>query len=141
MVALIDTERTHVKKKLRTIVVQGMVLLWKADWFYHPDQSRILRIRIWGKEKGRQPLFVNLTSKWIEYPIYWAYPVPKDISMIITYALTHGWNPLANGEAYWLKEGHDQVELENWLLTDVGRLPQAPGPLPEKRRQSPLYTQ
>ena len=135
--ACIENERTTMKKKLRKIVVEGMPFWWKADWFYHPDQSRIIRVRIWGGEKRSRPLFVNLTSKWIEYPVSCAYPIPRDIHDIITYALAHGWKPSTQGEAHWIKEGSDQLELENWLLTDVGHLPQAPGPLARKRTWAP----
>jgi hypothetical protein len=135
--ACIEDERTIMKKKLRKIVVEGMPFWWKADWFYHPDQSRILRVRIWGGEKRSQSLFVNLTSKWVEYPVSCAYPMPKDIRAIILYAFAHGWNPSAREEAHWLKEERDQLELENLLLTDVGRLPQAPGPLSRKRVWAP----
>ena len=126
------------KKKLRKIVVAGKPFWWKADWFYHPDESRILRVRIWGGDKRSQPLCVNLTSKWVEYPVYQAYPKPKDISAIILYAVAHGWNSSARGEPYWLKEEGNQLELEDLLLTDVGHLPQAPGPLARKRVRTPL---
>jgi hypothetical protein len=131
-------ERSIMKKKLRKIVIEDKLFGWKADWFYHADESRILRVRIWGGDKRSQPLCVNLTSKWVEYPTYQAYPRPKDIRAIILYALTHGWNPSVRGEPYWLKEESDQLELEELLLTDVGHLPQAPGPLARKRRWTPL---
>lgn len=121
------------RKRLRKIMVQGMPFWWKADWFYHTDESRILSVRTMGNEKRGCPLRVNLTSKWVEYLIYSAYPLPKDISVIITYALAHGWNPSLPGEAHWLKEDDAQFELEDLILTDVGRLPQASGPLPRKQ--------
>lgn len=126
------------KKELRKIVIEDRPFWWKADWFYHPDQSRILQVRIWGGGKGSRSLFVNLTSKWVEYPASCSYPLPKDIRAIILYALAHGWNPPARGEAHWLKEKRDQLELEDLLLTDVGRLPQAPGPLARKRAWTPM---
>jgi hypothetical protein len=121
------------KHKLRRVVVQDRLFWWVADWFYHPDQSRILRVRIWGRDKQSRPLRANLTSKWIEYPAYGSYPLPSDISAVIIYALAHGWKPDEHGEAHWLTEGQDQLELGNFLLTDVGHLPGAPGPLARKR--------
>ncbi len=136
--ARVEDERRIMKKKLRKIVVQDMPFWWEADWFYHPDQSRILRVRIWGGDKRSRPLYVNLTSKVIEFRVYGAYPMPKDISVIIGYALAHGWNPSTRGGVHWLKEESDQLELADLLLTDVGRLPQAPGPLPRKRGWTPM---
>ncbi len=121
------------KKKLRKIVVQDRIFWWKADWFYHPDGSRILRVQIWGEEKKNRPLFVNLTSKVVEYLVYQTYPKPKDIAQIITYALAHGWNPFSTGAAYWLKEESNGLELADLLVTDVGRTSQASGPLSRKR--------
>lgn len=124
------------KKKLRKITVQGGLFWWAADWFYHPDQSRILRVHIWGEDKQGQPLYANLTSKWIEYPVSQAYPKPRDISVIIGYALAHRWKPYTRGGIYWLKES-DQVGLEDLLLTDVGRVSEAPGPLRRKQIWKP----
>ncbi|HEY0754722.1 MAG TPA: hypothetical protein VGD98_12225 [Ktedonobacteraceae bacterium] len=125
------------KKKLRKIVVEGMPFWWTADWFYHPDQSRILRVCIWGGGKSSQALFVNLTSKWIDYPVSCTYPMPRDIHAVIAYALEHGWKPSARGKEYWLKEEDEQLELEELLLTDAGRLSQAPGPLARKQAWTP----
>jgi hypothetical protein len=124
------------KKKLRKIIVENKSFLWTADWFY-TNQSCVFRVRIWGGDKRSRPLHVNLTSKWIWHPIELAYPTPKDISAIITYALVHGWNPSEQGEAHWLKEERDQLELESLILTDVGHLPQAPDPFARKLLWTP----
>jgi hypothetical protein len=121
------------KKKLRKIVVQNMTFWWKADWFYHADDSRIIRVSVRGSEKRGRPLRANLTSIWVEHFAHTSYPTPGDIAMLIGYALAHGWNPSMPGEAYWLTEHSSDLKLGSFLLTDVGHLHGAPGPLSRKR--------
>ena len=110
----------NMKKKLRKIIINSMIFWWKADWFYHFDDRRIIRVRIWGSDKKGQPLYVNLTYKWVEYLVYSSYLKPKDIAAIIEYALSHGWHPFIRRTApYWLKQDVDHLILDNFVLTNI----------------------
>lgn len=102
-------------KTPRRIVVSDTTFHWKADWEYVRD-TRVIKLRVWQPGDRGQTLRVNLTTK---APISFddAYVLPKDVQIVIEYALAHGWQPQVRGADHWLTH-NDPMELD--ALQSIG---------------------
>jgi hypothetical protein len=121
------------KKKLRSIVVDGIFFQWTVDWSYR-EYVRILHLRVWGGSKTSCCLHVNLHSKWFVPMTDSSYPTPKDVQRIIIFGLMQGWDVDSEENAFWLKDNENRLQLDDLLVTEYGHNPTAPPPILQMQR-------
>ena len=144
----IGHEVIHVRTRLRRLRIDGRAFVWQASIRHvrgSRDCHRCIRVRVWGAGKTSEVLQADLLSVAWPAPMGacatdGTYPTPSDVRAIISYALTHGWQPERLGGTFVLSEQDDAAgfTLPDFLLTDRLRTPHSADPTVRVIRASEL---